>query len=233
MGRISVIIPTLNEEKYLPALLETLKPQMKKGDEIIVVDGGSADKTVKLAKANGCRVLELKSRGIGVARTHGAKNARNDIVAFMDADTTVTEGWLERIRLAFGEQIDAYYGYAFFQRENFVQGLLYDVFSHFVFFVSNIFRLLGYPNLPPNNFAFRRKSFLASGGQKPVICEEFEWALRMRNKKLRINFDRGSVVWTSNRRFKKQGFFGVLGLWLHACILLLSGKSLPAASYHK
>ncbi len=232
MPSITVVIPTLNEETALPALLQTLKPQIKKGDEILVVDGGSADKTVKIAKAAGCRTLKQTTLGIGIARTYGARVAKNRIVAFLDADTVTEPDWLERIRNAFQNEIDAYYGYAFFTRENFFQGLAYDTFSHLIFFVSNLFRLLGYPNLPPNNFAVNKKMFLESGGQRAVICEEFDWVLRMRHKRLRIIFDKDSVVWTSDRRFKKQGFLHVLAMWLKACVFLLLGKQLVSKGYH-
>ncbi|PIV12587.1 MAG: teichoic acid biosynthesis protein, partial [Candidatus Nealsonbacteria bacterium CG03_land_8_20_14_0_80_36_12] len=81
---LSIIIPTLNEEKYLPSLLEEIKKQNFSDYEIIVADGGSEDKTVKIARNYGCKIVKggLPAKG----RNEGAKIAEGDILLFMDAD---------------------------------------------------------------------------------------------------------------------------------------------------
>lgn len=81
---LSIIIPTLNEEKNLSRLL----PLIIKGGfddyEIIIADNGSTDKTVEIARKNNCIITKggLPARG----RNSGAKVARGDILFFMDAD---------------------------------------------------------------------------------------------------------------------------------------------------
>ena len=55
---ISVIIPTLNEEEYLPVAVRSVKKQGVKNIEIIVADAGSKDRTVEIAKSFGCRVTK-------------------------------------------------------------------------------------------------------------------------------------------------------------------------------
>ncbi len=82
---LSIIIPTLNEEKYLPLLLESIKKQDFKDYEIIVADAGSRDNTVKIAREYGCRIVPggLPAKG----RNNGAKIASGDILFFLDADT--------------------------------------------------------------------------------------------------------------------------------------------------
>lgn len=61
--KLSVIIPTLNEENYLPKLLNSLS--LVKPDEVIIVDGGSADRTIERAKNFGAKVIfSEKGRGI-------------------------------------------------------------------------------------------------------------------------------------------------------------------------
>lgn len=85
---LSIIIPTLNEEDYLPALLRSIKSQTFKDYEIIVADAGSKDKTQEIARKSGCRVILGGLPGKG--RNEGAKAARGDLLLFLDADTKLT-----------------------------------------------------------------------------------------------------------------------------------------------
>jgi len=86
---LSIIIPALNEEKYLPLLLESIKKQNFKDYEIIVADAGSKDKTVEIAKQYGCKVVPggLPSKG----RNEGAKIARGDLLLFLDSDVILSQ----------------------------------------------------------------------------------------------------------------------------------------------
>lgn len=81
---LSIIIPTLNEEIYLPLVLEEIKRQNVPDCEIIVADAGSTDKTVEIAKSYGCRVVPggLPAKG----RNEGAKAAKGEYLLFLDAD---------------------------------------------------------------------------------------------------------------------------------------------------
>jgi glycosyltransferase involved in cell wall biosynthesis len=94
---LSIIIPTLNEEKYLPLLLESIKRQDYKDYEIIVADNNSTDKTVKIAKQYGCKITKGGLPGPG--RNEGAKIAQGELFLFLDADVALPGGslkkWLE------------------------------------------------------------------------------------------------------------------------------------------
>jgi len=80
--KISVVIPTKNEEKNLPTVLKELPKYI---EEIIVVDGNSSDDTVKIAKRYGAKVL-YESIGKGYALRKGMEAANGDIIITMDAD---------------------------------------------------------------------------------------------------------------------------------------------------
>lgn len=82
---LSIVIPTKNEEKYLPKLLDSIKKQTFKDYEIIVMDNDSKDKTREIAQSYNCKVV--KGGLPGRARNLGAKAARGDIILFLDADT--------------------------------------------------------------------------------------------------------------------------------------------------
>jgi len=87
MPIISIILPTLNEEK---GIIETLK-QINKLDidkEVLVVDGLSTDNTVRNAKAYGAKVVIEKRKGKGIAMATGVKKAKSNIICFLDGDGT-------------------------------------------------------------------------------------------------------------------------------------------------
>ncbi len=88
---LSIIIPARNEAHNLPHLLNTLKKQTYKNYEIIVVDDQSEDNTAKIARSFGVKVVEIKDKPKGFlgkpyACYTGYKNARGDILLFVDAD---------------------------------------------------------------------------------------------------------------------------------------------------
>lgn len=91
---ISIVIPTLNEEEYLPKLLESIRKQRFKDMEIIVADAGSKDRTVAIAKAHGCKITPGGLPGKG--RNEGAKVARGDVLFFVDSDALLPPHFLER-----------------------------------------------------------------------------------------------------------------------------------------
>lgn len=89
---ISIIIPTLNEEKYLPKLLDSLKRQSYKNFEVIVVDASKNNKTKKAAKAwKIVKYFKSAKKNISYQKNLGAKKAKGSWLLFLDADMTLPD----------------------------------------------------------------------------------------------------------------------------------------------
>ncbi|UCE16465.1 MAG: glycosyltransferase family 2 protein [Candidatus Bathyarchaeota archaeon] len=83
--KISVIIPTLNEQDTIQQVLMSIPMSKMPPTEIIVVDSGSADRTVEFAEVLGVKVIAEHKRSYGNAILQGIRNAKADIVVVMDA----------------------------------------------------------------------------------------------------------------------------------------------------
>jgi glycosyltransferase involved in cell wall biosynthesis len=80
----TLVIPALNEEESLGYVLKAVDTDLL--SEIILVDGGSSDRTVEIAELNGVRVIHESRRGYGRACATGAANTQGEVIIFMDAD---------------------------------------------------------------------------------------------------------------------------------------------------
>ena len=95
--RISVIVPTLNEQACLAATLDTLA--LEPGDELIIVDAGSTDDTPHIARRYTERFYQ-GPRGRAQQMNFGAREARGDILLFLHADTRLPPDGLGAVRNA-------------------------------------------------------------------------------------------------------------------------------------
>ncbi len=89
---ISFVVPAYNEELELPPTLQAIRQaaaEVGEPYELIVVDDGSTDNTVALARAAGAEVVTIARRQIAAARNAGARQARGEILFFVDADTRI------------------------------------------------------------------------------------------------------------------------------------------------
>lgn len=98
--KVSVIIPTYNEEKNILECIESLEKQTEKDVEIIVVDDGSTDSTLPLLQKvqyKNLKIFNQKHLGPASARNLGAKNAKGKILVFVDADMTFDPKFLKNL----------------------------------------------------------------------------------------------------------------------------------------
>jgi cellulose synthase/poly-beta-1,6-N-acetylglucosamine synthase-like glycosyltransferase len=102
---VTVVIPVLDDADQLTACLASIAAQTRRPDEVVVVDNGSTDGSVEVARASGARVLHEPQRGIGAASACGYDAAHGDVVARVDSDSVLPPDWLERAAARFDDPL--------------------------------------------------------------------------------------------------------------------------------
>ncbi|EKD94516.1 MAG: glycosyl transferase [uncultured bacterium] len=96
---ISIVMATLNSSRTIKKSLDSLKIQKYKGKiELLILDGGSSDDTLKVARQNGAKVYFNKLKTAEAAKALGVKKATGSIIALIDSDNVLTSNlWLEKL----------------------------------------------------------------------------------------------------------------------------------------
>jgi rSAM/selenodomain-associated transferase 2 len=199
--RISIVVPTLNEEAHIVSTIHNLQ-QLSGEKEIIVVDGGSSDRTVALARKENVRVLEAL-RGRGPQMHAGAIQSTGDVIWFVHADTNPPREAIENIRRAL-ERPSVVAG-------NF--GLLFDGSSRAAKQLTAIYPLLRNLGLcyGDSGIFVRREVYNQIGGFRPLaLFEDLDLLRRLRRAGDFVHLSCRIV--TSSRRFENRNF-GLM--WLH------------------
>lgn len=91
--KLSIIVPTYNEEEYLPDLLRSIKNQNFLDMEVIISDAHSTDRTVEIAEEFGCTVVNGGLPAVG--RNNGVKVASGELLLFLDSDCVLTNDYIK------------------------------------------------------------------------------------------------------------------------------------------
>ncbi len=203
---VSIVIPTLNEEKCLPKLLESIKNQTFKDYEIIVADSNSKDKTIQVAKQYGAKII---NGGLpSVARNNGAKIAKGDFIFFFDADIILPKYFLEK---AYYEIQERHLELATCEFRP-LSSLLIDEVMHDFF---NMFiKIYQYTN-DPHAFGFcilvsRRLFKKINGFDESIKFAEDSDFVKRASKLRRLRVLKSTGFYVDIRRFTKEGRFNLI-----------------------
>lgn len=229
--KVSVVIPAYNEERYIEGCLKSLVNQTLRRDEfeIVVVDGGSTDRTAELAKEYADMVIQQKSEGVGGARNDGVEVANAEFIATTDADVILPEGWLERICADFEamEDVVTVYG-PIYPIENRIKYRfliwLFNKLVHLSAKLKTFYATLG------ANTAFRKVCFLEIGGYSTIPAgDDYEITSRLKHWG-EIYYDPKLSVGFSMRRMEQFGVLRTLYVWTSNVLAVKRGKS-PKVNY--
>ncbi|MGE5042173.1 MAG: glycosyltransferase family 2 protein [Candidatus Levyibacteriota bacterium] len=206
---VSVVIPALNEEKFLENNLYSIIQQKFKDFELIVVDNNSTDRTAEIARSFGAKVIFNAVKGVGAARQAGFMAAKGKIIATTDADNILPRDWLETIvkrfekdpeLVAFGGLFRLYSGPL--SARIAVKYLSYHMFKLDKLFAHNW-------SLIAQNMAVKKSAFLKVGGFKHVqMGEDADLAQRLGNIG-KVELDPNFLVYASGRRVRHGLWYGI------------------------
>jgi glycosyltransferase involved in cell wall biosynthesis len=221
---ISVIIPTLNEEKTLEATIMSVRANQYQS-EIVVVDGGSSDRTLEIANRLADRVIITSQRGRQYQENVGAKGAKGEILLFLHADTVVSPTLLPSITKSLQDQGvvagGAHLAYSSPERFRYrALCVLREMGS----------RVLGISGMG-SSFFVRRDPFRLLGGFDEGMNEEaVDMCKRLRVLGRHIMLD--EVVQTSARRYESSGFIKTVFAWAFTIGLSYFGiRAVPIEKY--
>ncbi|MGV9662769.1 glycosyltransferase [Nocardia niigatensis] len=200
-GWISVVIPTWNEEGWLPELLRNLE-QLPEVGEVVVSDNDSTDRSVQIASMFGCRITQ---GGLpGTARNNGAQVCSSDKILFLDADTIIPG---RSLRAALDEmESDPHLSAVSFK----ILPAEHDFFAQCGYELADLyFRIcsrVGITQGLGNAILVRSAPFNAIGGfdERVRVGEDVDLLRRMNRHSCRVKYLSRSPVFTSIRRFKVE-----------------------------
>ncbi|MEM1554102.1 MAG: glycosyltransferase [Thermoproteota archaeon] len=232
--KISVVIPTFNEEKYIEKLLISLCNQTipREDYEIIIVDGGSTDRTIEICKKYADKIIMQETPTVGGARNDGVKNAEAELVFTTDADCIVTPDLLERIISDFNNnpKVVMIYGVVTPLERRLRYAFLLELNNAFV---KILYRFRIYLSVG-SIIAFRKTPFkLVKGFPTVGAGDDYGFSFRMRRTG-EVMLDEKLRVYFSMRRYEKYGFAKSFYEWLYNVFNeLLKRRIPPEKVYHR
>lgn len=224
MKLLSIVIPVLNEEKYLPILLKSLVSQSEKNFEVLVVDAKSEDKTIEAANQFkdklDLKVIQTERKNVAHQRNVGGNQAKGDYIVFMDADYLVKENF---VRSCFLEAqkltADLIIPFSYPITSNIVWNA-YFLIQNYICKASNY---LGKPFGVASGNLIKKEGFLKMGGyNESVYVFEDQYFFQVAKKhKLKINYSNKIRMYFSLRRLEKDGIWGYFYFNLYATFYLI------------
>jgi len=216
--KLSIVIPTLNEEKYLAHLIDSIRKQDYNDYEIIVSDGDSDDSTVKIASDNNCKVVISKKRHPSHQRNQGADIAKGDVILFLDADTKLPAMFLKSVVREL-ENRQLLGGGFYIKIENKkIKYLILSKVLNYIFKISQkiIPSNIGIAIIVKKQIHDEIKGF----DENLYIGEDYDYSKKV-FKKGKFRMFNSSFIEYSPRRLEREGFYTVIFKWFKASLHFL------------
>ncbi|MFH0713863.1 MAG: glycosyltransferase [Candidatus Micrarchaeota archaeon] len=217
---LSVVMPALNEELDIGKTLRYVRSI--EDVEIIVVDGGSKDNTVKIAKKYADKVIVSHGGTIGKARNIGAGYAKGEVILFLDADTVPHVEFFDKLKTIFSrdKKVVGLGCVIMPRRLSFFETLFFYLLNFLVHLSVQLRR----PCIAGSCVAYRRSSFVKATGfdEERAASEDQDFSIKI-SKFGSVIFLPRIVTYTSSRRLRVLGFFGLLVNWLGTTFNFLLG----------
>jgi len=211
----SIVIPTLNEEKFLPKLLRCLTMQVDKNFEVIVVDAQSRDKTISVANSFQdsfpLTVIVSAKHNISADRNTGADHAAGDFLVFLDADVTIPTNFLSEIHHHLTETRPQCQFLSTWMRPDSRRNS--DRFiATFANISMDIAKDTPQPLVAGWTIVLKKSVFLKVKGfsEKVKLAEDHDLARRLYELNIHLQILKSPKVTVSFRRFRREGTFNLV-----------------------
>ncbi|WP_288267151.1 MJ1255/VC2487 family glycosyltransferase [uncultured Methanobrevibacter sp.] len=222
---ISIIIPTYNEEDYLPNLLDSIKRQNFDGYEVIVADANSTDRTREIAESYGCIVVDGGLPAVG--RNNGARVAKGEYLLFLDSDLELTDDYLRNVLYEFRME---HLGIAITKMKPMSDKIEDKIFHDF----ANYF-MIGVENIKPHGAGcygiITKKSLHDECGgfdESLTFGEDTDYIERLAEKE-RFKVLRNAKIGVSTRRLEEEGIETLIRQYGKSTVNDFLGKRTDAA----
>jgi glycosyltransferase involved in cell wall biosynthesis len=211
--RFSVIIPTLNEEKFLPLLLDSLVAQTEKDFEVIVVDGSSKDKTQQVAQAYAkklsLQVIVSKKASLPLQRNLGIKKAKGEWFIIVDADSVFLPYLISRCKVFIQNEHPSVFTTWFRPDSENPKDAVNVLFGNIYTEATIIFNR---PLAPGPLTIVSRQACMAVGGydEEHAFHEDVDFGLRLSQKGFHTKILKETLYILSLRRIRKEGMLKVI-----------------------
>lgn len=222
--KLAFVIPAYNEEALIGKCLTSVLAEIKRSGadaDVIVVNNASKDRTGEIARSfAGVRVVDEPKKGLVNARDAGfAASEGYELVANIDSDTIVPEGWLDTVLAGFSSDpklvclSGPYVYYDMKPHNRLLIGMFYGL--TWLIYVLNRFILRVGSVVQGGNFVFRRQAWAEVGGYDRTIeffGEDTDVAVRL-SKVGKVKWTFALKMMTSGRRLEKEGVFRTAGTY--------------------
>jgi glycosyltransferase involved in cell wall biosynthesis len=202
--KYSIIVPTYNEEKFVEQCLNSIRKQNvdKNEYEVIVSDGASVDSTYEKAVKIADKVIINEKRGASIQRNFGARQAKGDVLVFIDADTHIDPLFIKCLGEKFIDQNTvAVTGIAHPADGGILQRFVYRM----TYWLVRVFHWTGVSLFPGMCVAYRRQAFEAVNGFREDFTTLEDLDLSNRISKLGKTYVAGrAIAYSSTRRIQKH-----------------------------
>ncbi len=199
---LSIVIPTLNEEKNLKRLLPQIRNSIFNDYEIIIADSNSQDNTVKLAESFGCIITEGGKPAKG--RNNGVKISKGEVILFLDADLKLSSKFLD---YAIEEYTERGLSIASFNLYPIKNKVLLNKYTIDFFYnnpqvvLQRIFPM-GAMGIMVDKYVFNK----VSGFDESISLAEDVWFIQQAAKISKFGIIRSVDIYMPTRRFDEDGY---------------------------
>lgn len=232
--RFTIIIPTLNEEKFLPNLLTSLAQQTVKPFEVIVVDGKSKDKTVLVAesfkKDLPLKVVACERASASMQRNRGAAAACGEWLVFVDADSVLLPYFFARISTFINKEKPSFFT-TWFRPDSEAEGdALFTLLANLYVEGAMVMKR---PLSPGTMTVVYRDAFASVHGYDETVAwgEDYDLTRRLVACGVSLRILRETLYIHSLRRFRTEGKLKLIRIYSQGALLaLVTGKTFSKIS---